>query len=92
MIDIGKRKKAKGTLTICPTPLGNLQDWTLRQDHGLFSADVIACEDTRHIGFLIKLLQEKSVRKQVFELYPDHPENKSSEQQPATTGIAPGVD
>lgn len=35
-------------------------DWTKRQDNALFNADVIACEDTRMTGFLIKLIKQKT--------------------------------
>lgn len=42
---------------ICPTPIGNLQDWTPRQNSALFDADVIACEDTRVTGMLMKQLK-----------------------------------
>jgi 16S rRNA C1402 (ribose-2'-O) methylase RsmI len=47
----------------------------------LFKADVIACEDTRNIGFLIKMLNEKSIRNEVMKMYPDHPGNATEEKK-----------
>ena len=41
-----------GRLTVCPTPIGNLGDITVRVIEALRAADVIACEDTRRTATL----------------------------------------
>jgi len=46
-----------GKLTVCPTPIGNMEDITPRVREALVAADYIACEDTRRTGLLLDRLR-----------------------------------
>ena len=65
-----------GRLVICPTPIGNLGDLTLRVLDALRSADVIACEDTRQTQ---KLLARHGIDARL-EPYHEHNERRRAHE------------
>jgi 16S rRNA (cytidine1402-2'-O)-methyltransferase len=46
-----------GRLTVCPTPIGNLEDMSPRIRKALGDADLVACEDTRRAGLVFERLE-----------------------------------
>jgi 16S rRNA (cytidine1402-2'-O)-methyltransferase len=59
------------TLAVCATPIGNLDDVTLRVLEELREADVVLCEDTRHTA---RLLDRHGIRAQALLSYHRHNE------------------
>lgn len=66
----------KGKLYICPTPIGNLEDITLRVLRVLREVDYIAAEDTRHT---LKLLNHYEIQKSLVS-YHEHNKLKKETQ------------
>lgn len=66
----------KGTLYIVSTPVGNLEDITLRAVRILGEVDIIAAEDTRHS---VKLLNHLGIRKPMISYWREKEQVKSDE-------------
>jgi 16S rRNA (cytidine1402-2'-O)-methyltransferase len=71
-------------LTIVPTPIGNLQDITLRALQALREADLVAAEDTRHSAVL---LLQHNIKKPMLSL---HEHNEASRTVSLVEEIAGG--
>jgi 16S rRNA (cytidine1402-2'-O)-methyltransferase len=64
------------TLAVCATPIGNLDDVTLRVLQELREADVVLCEDTRHTA---RLLDRHGIRARALLSY--HRHNEAARQR-----------
>lgn len=75
-----KRNKAfvdkKDLLYLIATPIGNLNDLTLRAKEIISSCDLVACEDTRNTGFLLAKI---NVSKPLISVH-EHNESSQSEE------------
>jgi 16S rRNA (cytidine1402-2'-O)-methyltransferase len=63
-------------LTVIPTPIGNLEDITLRALRHLREADLVACEDTRRTG---RLLAHYEIRKDLLAYHEHNEESLAPE-------------
>jgi 16S rRNA (cytidine1402-2'-O)-methyltransferase len=69
------RKELKPGLYLVPTPIGNLEDITIRALNVIASADILCCEDTRHTGILLK---HYSIFAKRLESYHEHNEKEKT--------------
>ena len=66
-------------LAVCATPIGNLEDVTLRVLRELSEADVVLCEDTRHTR---KLLDRHGVAAQLLSYHEHNEASRTAEVLP----------
>jgi 16S rRNA (cytidine1402-2'-O)-methyltransferase len=66
-------------LAVCATPIGNLEDVTLRVLRELAEADVVLCEDTRHTR---KLLERHGIRARLLSYHQHNEAKRTAELLP----------
>ena len=75
-----------GRLTVCPTPIGNVDDISKRAIRALTEADLVACEDTRRAGRLYERLEIPRPR-----LVSYHDQNEAERARQLTAQIERGA-
>ena len=66
-------------LAVCATPIGNLEDVTLRVLQELREADLVLCEDTRHTR---KLLERHGIRARLLSYHEHNEASRTAEVLP----------
>ena len=66
-------------LAVCATPIGNLDDVTLRVLRELAEADLVLCEDTRHTR---RLLERHGVRPRLRSYHEHNEASRTAEVLP----------
>ena len=79
-----KRAPLENALYIIPTPIGNLQDMTLRGLNALMGVDILACEDTRTTQKLLDAFQI------IVKTVPYHDHNGQSMRPKITQALTDG--
>ena len=70
-------------LAVCATPIGNLEDVTLRVLRELAEADLVLCEDTRHTR---KLLERHGIRARLLSYHQHNEARRTHELLPRLEG------
>jgi len=79
----------QGKIYLVPTPIGNMDDITKRAIKILEDVDLIACEDTRHSGLLLKKL---GIKKRLISYHNFNEESRSHQLiQFINEGLSVGV-